>query len=79
MKGAVMVTQTFESEPDGIVGIDRNFGTGAASQGLFAKARPVYPVPSKRAGLHLIERTVQVCNRVCFRRVAGRGLGLSVY
>jgi hypothetical protein len=64
MKGAVMVIQAGKSEPDGIVGIDRDFGAGGASQRLFAKARPVDLVASQRASLHLIQRTIQVCNRV---------------
>ena len=59
-----MVIEAGEGEPDRIVGIDRDFGTRGASERLFAKVRPVYLIPPKRAGLHYIERTIQVCYRV---------------
>ena len=44
MKGAVMVIETDESEPDRIVGIDGDFGTRGARERLFAEVRPVYVV-----------------------------------
>ena len=64
MKGAVMVVETGESEPDRIVSIDRDFGTRGASERLFAEVRPVYVVTPKGTGLHGIERAIQVANRV---------------
>ena len=70
-----MVIQTGKGEPDRIVGIDRDFGTRGASEGLFAKSRPVHVVPPKRAGLHNIECAIQVCNRVRLLRVVGGGSG----
>jgi len=40
------------------------FRHGRASERLFAEAMPIDLVASKRAGLHLIERAIQVRNRV---------------
>jgi hypothetical protein len=69
MKGAVVVLQAGESEPDRIVGIDREFGAGGASERLFAQARPVDLLPSKWARLDRVERAIQVCTRVWFRGI----------
>jgi len=75
MKRAVMITQAGKSEADGIVRVDRDFGAGGSRGRFFAKARPVDLLSPKRAGLHLIERAIQVRHRVRFRRIVAGGLG----